>query len=57
MEVTVFWGDTRILTSIVNERGEHQIHTKASDKAIQEVLKDGTIYLDRNVEILGEQIY
>lgn len=41
MEVTVFWGDTRILTSLVNERGERQIHTKASDKVIQEVLKDG----------------
>lgn len=55
MEVTVFWGDTRILTSIVNERGERQIHTKASDKVVQEVLKEGNIYLDRNVEILGNQ--
>lgn len=55
MEVTVFWGDTRILMSIVNERGERQIHTKASDKVIQEVLKDGNTYLDRNVEILGNK--
>lgn len=53
MEVTVFWGDTRILTSIVNEHGERQVNTKASDKVIQEVLRKGNTYLDRNVEILG----
>lgn len=55
MEVTVFWGDTRILTSIVNDQGERQINTKASEKVIQEVLIGGNVYLDKNVEILGNQ--
>lgn len=53
MDVTIFWGDTRILTSIKDEEGERQIHTKASDAVIEKVLKKGEYYLDRNVEILG----
>lgn len=53
MEVTVFWGDTRILTSIVNERGERQINTQASEEVVSRVLKKGETYQDRNVEILG----
>lgn len=55
MDVTIFWGDTRILTSIKNQAGERQIHSKASDAVVQKVLKNGEFYLDRNVEILGTQ--
>lgn len=54
MEVTIFWGDTRILTSIVNERGERQINTQASAEVARRVLKNGETYQDRNVEILGK---
>lgn len=53
MEVTVFWGDTRILTSIVNERGERQINTQASEEIVSRVLKKGETYQDRNIEIFG----
>lgn len=53
MDVTVFWGDTRILTSIKNEDGQRLIHTKASDAVIQKVLHDGEFYFDRSTEILG----
>lgn len=55
MEVTIFWGDTRILTSIVNEQGERQINTPASAEVIDHVLKNGKTYQDRNVEILGKK--
>lgn len=53
MEVTVFWGDTRILTSIVNENGERQINTQASEEVVDCVLKKGETYQNRNVEIFG----
>ena len=53
MEVTVFWGDTRILTSIVNERGERQINTQASEEIVSRVLKKGETYQNRNIEIFG----
>lgn len=55
MEVTVFWGDTRILTSIVNERGERQINTQASSEVVNHVLKNGETYHNRHVEILGKE--
>lgn len=53
MEVTIFWGNTRILTSIVNAQGERQIQTQASAEVTDHVLKDGGTYQNRNVEILG----
>lgn len=55
MEVTVFWGDTRILTSIVDEKGNRQINTQASTQVTERVLKNGEVYQARNVEILGEE--
>lgn len=55
MDVTIFWGDERILTSIKNEAGDRQIRSKASDAVVQKVLKNGEFYLDRNVEILGTE--
>lgn len=53
MDVTIFWGDTRILTSIKDHTGERQIHSRASEEVIQKVLKNGEFYLNRNVDILG----
>lgn len=55
MEVTIFWGDTRILTSIVNEQGERQINTQASAEVVEHVLNRGETYQNRNVEILGRK--
>ena len=55
IDVTIFWGDTRVLTSIVNERGERQINTHASAEVIEHVLKNGETYQDRNIEILGQK--
>lgn len=55
IDVTIFWGETRILTSIVNERGDRQINTRASTDVIERVLKNGETYQDRNIEILGRK--
>lgn len=55
MEVTVFWHDTRILTSIMDDRGKRQIGTKAPAQAIDRVLERGDTYQDRDVEILGKK--
>lgn len=55
MEVTIFWGDTRILTSIVNKQGERQINTQASEEVVEHVLNRGETYQNRNVEILGRK--
>lgn len=55
IDVTIFWGDTRILTSLVDERGERQINTKASAAVAERVLQNGETYHDRNIEILGQR--
>lgn len=55
LDVTVFWGDTRILTSIVDEKGNRQIGTKASSDITQVVLKEGKSYQNRHVDILGKE--
>lgn len=55
LDVTVFVGDTRILTTITDEEGNRQIGTKASDIVVEEVLKNGNTYGDSNVDILGNR--
>ncbi|BCN28786.1 methyl-accepting chemotaxis protein [Anaeromicropila herbilytica] len=42
--VTIFSGDTRISTSIVDDNGERYINTKASSKVIETVLNKGQNY-------------
>lgn len=53
MDVSIFWGDTRILTSIKNEAGERQTQTKAPDAVVKKVLENGEYYQNNNIEILG----
>ncbi len=55
IDVTIFWGDTRILTSIVDEHGARQINTKASAEVAERVLQNGETYYDRNIDILGQR--
>ena len=53
MDVTIFYGSTRILTSIKNEAGERQSGTEAPAAVVQKVLNEGEYFLDRSLEILG----
>lgn len=53
-EVTVFYNDTRYLTSIKDEHGQRQIGTTASTDVTDLVLKRGFHYSDSNVDILGK---
>ena len=55
MDVTIYWDDTRILTSIKNSSGERQIQTKAPAAVIQKVLKNGEYYFDRQTEIFDTE--
>jgi methyl-accepting chemotaxis protein len=52
-EVTIFYNDTRYLTTIVNEEGKRQINTKASEQVIDTVLKKGENFYADNIDILG----
>ena len=51
--MTIFWEDNRVLTSIVDEKGNRQIGTKASSEIADVVLGQKNSYQNRHVDILG----
>ena len=52
-DASLFYGDTRYVTTLTDESGNKQVNTKASDTAINTVLKSGKEYHDSNIDILG----
>ena len=54
MEVTFFYGTKRIMTSIVDEKGDRILGSPAGVKIEEEVLKKGQEYFSKNVSIDGE---
>ena len=53
MDITVFYGDTRYMTSICKEDGSRQ----ASEVVTEEVLKKGNDYFARNVDVQGQAYF
>lgn len=57
-DVTLFYGDTRIVTSLKDHKtGERLIGTKASERVIEAVLNNGTEFHDKNVVINDDNYY
>lgn len=57
IEMTIFKGDTRFLSSIRDDKGERIAGTKAGDAVINAVLKNGQTYIAHDVVINGEKYY
>lgn len=55
-EVTVFFGDTRYMTSVMNE-GKRAIGTQATEKVVEEVLNKGNDYTADHVNVAGSDFY
>jgi len=53
-EVTLFDGDTRLNTTLVDDNGERVVGTKASDEVIETVLNQGQDYTTRTI-LLGSE--
>ncbi len=53
IEFTVFYGDTRIFTTIINPSGSTPVGTKAAEKIINDVLVGGKTVVYDNVDING----
>lgn len=53
-DITIFYGDTRYLTTITDENGKRQTGTKASAEIVETVLKQGKDYQNRQIEVLGK---
>lgn len=56
-DVTIFYGDTRVTTSLKNGAGVRLVGTKASSEVIQAVLTNGEEYSDSEIEINGSPYY
>lgn len=52
-DATLFYGDTRYLTTLKDESGNRQLQTKASDTVVNEVLEKGNEYQNSNTDVLG----
>ncbi|MCM1496119.1 MAG: cache domain-containing protein [Bacteroides sp.] len=57
IDVTIFYGDTRYMTSICKEDGSRVLGTKAGEQVIQAVLQNGEDYFSRDVDILGQKYF
>lgn len=55
-DITIFGGDTRISTTIIDENGERVVGTQMSDKVRSAVIDNGEKY-DGRTEILGAEYY
>ena len=53
IDITLFDGDTRSITTVRNEDGARAIGTKASPEVTDEVLVNGRIYYSDHVEVNG----
>ncbi len=57
VQYTLFKGDTRYITTMKDANGNRMEGTKASDKVIQTVLKEGKEYLAANFKISNQNWY
>lgn len=56
-DITLFWGDTRVLTTLKNEDGERITGTKADEKVTEQVLNQGLPYFNQKFKVNGVESY
>ena len=57
MEITLFYGDTRVATTLIGNDGKRMIGTKASAEVAETVLVKGEEYHSTDLEINGKPYY
>lgn len=57
IEITIFYGDTRIMTTVMGDNGERFVNTKAGEAAINKTLRGGEGYFNPDTTINGEKYY
>lgn len=55
VDITFFYGDTRVLTSLKDEKGNYQTGTKMSDHIKQTIFDQGQEYFNDSILLLGEE--
>lgn len=57
ISLTIFYGDTRVVTSLTDESGNKMVGSKASDTVKQKVLVNGENYFATGINIGGMPMY
>ncbi len=57
MDITVFYGDTRYMTSVLDENGQRVLRTQAGEAVINAVLKGGQDYFATDVVVVGQDYF
>lgn len=55
IDTTIFWQDTRIITTVENQYGVSAVGTKAGEDVVKEVLEKGKNYFSDHLDINGEK--
>ncbi len=56
-DITIFFGDTRYMTSVIDEQGKRLVGTKAGAQVVSEVINGGKDFFARNVDVVGKPYY
>ncbi len=56
-DITVFYGDTRYMTSVVDAQGNRVVGTKAGEEVVQNVLIQGKEHFATNVDVAGRAYF
>ena len=56
-DVTLFYGDVRVATSLIDKSGNRMLWTKAPDVVVEHVLKGGEEYSTDSIMINGQNYY
>ena len=57
VEYTLFYGDTRYMTTVIDEAGNRALLTQCSDEVKEIVLNQGKEYFAKNINISGQDYY
>lgn len=57
IDCTLFYGDTRYMTTIFDESGNRMLMTQCSDTVKEIVLEQGNTYFAKNIDIGGQDYY
>lgn len=57
IEITLFYGDTRYLTTLKDDSGKRIVGTKVGSKITEDVLKNGREYINESISIKNKEYY
>jgi methyl-accepting chemotaxis protein len=57
MDITVFYGKVRYMTSIIGESGNRVVGTTASAEVVEKVLENGESYFSTNIDFYGRKYF